>query len=314
MASFSVRIKNILKSYKKGFLMVLLLTLLSYIGFNLWNAQINRLDAQIDNLEMKINKIVNETPTLELFQGTDSINYTLQSKCYDSLLHKDIKILHNNLVSKDSIINYTNIFSKHFKKLKSKNFYNSNFIIKLIDIKDNKTKDYRLLKEHLIEEKNIAKSQMIDPLKSTGLVFLILLFIQSILFIIFKYDTFSFFKESNAKQTFVISFLIKIILISVFVYLGFFLPDRRHSNKEIPYNYYELIRFGAMVGFAVLGYFAKKNNDILFMFIWFSSALLVNPFAKLALGKELWHIIDIIWIVLLVVSIPYNLYLRNKSV
>lgn len=39
-----------------------------------------------------------------------------------------------------------------------------------------------------------------------------------------------------------------------------------------------------------------------FMVIWFTSALLINPFFKLALGRFIWNIIDIIWVTLLIFS------------
>lgn len=72
---------------------------------------------------------------------------------------------------------------------------------------------------------------------------------------------------------------------------------------KMPYNYYELMRFFAMIGFAVLGYEELKNENKTFMVIWFSSALLVNPFFKLSLGRTVWNIIDIIWVLILIISI-----------
>ena len=71
----------------------------------------------------------------------------------------------------------------------------------------------------------------------------------------------------------------------------------------MPYSYYEISRFAGMIGFAILGYEVYKKQNTLFMIIWFSSALLINPFFKLALGRTLWNIIDIIWIILLFISL-----------
>ena len=75
---------------------------------------------------------------------------------------------------------------------------------------------------------------------------------------------------------------------------------------RMPYNYYETMRFLAMVGFIVLGYTELKNKNKIYMLIWFSSALLVNPFIKLAFGRTLWNIIDVFWILLLIFSIFHN--------
>jgi hypothetical protein len=74
----------------------------------------------------------------------------------------------------------------------------------------------------------------------------------------------------------------------------------------MPYNYYELMRFVAMVGFVVLGYKELYNENKTFLLIWFSSALLVNPFLKLALGRTVWNIIDVIWILILIFSIYHS--------
>jgi hypothetical protein len=71
----------------------------------------------------------------------------------------------------------------------------------------------------------------------------------------------------------------------------------------MPYSYYEISRFVRMIGFAILGYEVYKKQNTLFMIIWFSSALLINPFFKLALGRTLWDIIDIIWIIFLFISL-----------
>jgi len=74
---------------------------------------------------------------------------------------------------------------------------------------------------------------------------------------------------------------------------------------KMPYNYYEIMRFIGMIGFTLLGYNELKRENNSFMIIWFASALLINPFFKLALGRGLWNVIDIIWVLLLLLSIKY---------
>ena len=46
----------------------------------------------------------------------------------------------------------------------------------------------------------------------------------------------------------------------------------------------------------------EKNNQG-WMFVWIISALLVQPFFKVAIGREIWNIVDVIWAVILLVSI-----------
>ena len=70
----------------------------------------------------------------------------------------------------------------------------------------------------------------------------------------------------------------------------------------MPYNFYEIMRFLAMVGFCIIGYNAFKKGINTYMVIWFASALLINPFFKLALGRTLWNMIDVVWVILLLVS------------
>lgn len=68
-----------------------------------------------------------------------------------------------------------------------------------------------------------------------------------------------------------------------------------------PYGVYTLVRFIMMIlgGFLAYHYYSidKKVLAILFGAI----ALLFQPFVKLALGKELWVIVDIVVAILLIV-------------
>ncbi|MDO6761744.1 hypothetical protein Q4566_16165 [Tamlana sp. 2_MG-2023] len=76
------------------------------------------------------------------------------------------------------------------------------------------------------------------------------------------------------------------------------------------YEYYQLVRFLGMVGFGLLAYNDYETNKTWFI-IWFSSAILINPIFKIALGRELWNMIDIIWAILLVVSVFKTQKLKN---
>ncbi len=59
-----------------------------------------------------------------------------------------------------------------------------------------------------------------------------------------------------------------------------------------------------MVGFAILAYNQYRRNQVLFV-LWLSSAVLINPIFKIALGRTIWNIVDIIWAILLILTIFY---------
>lgn len=72
------------------------------------------------------------------------------------------------------------------------------------------------------------------------------------------------------------------------------------------YGYYQFIRFVGMIGFGVLAYQERDKKDKTWLVIWLASALLINPFVKVALGRTIWNIIDVIWAVLLAFSTHKN--------
>jgi hypothetical protein len=63
---------------------------------------------------------------------------------------------------------------------------------------------------------------------------------------------------------------------------------------DMPYGFYELIRFIALVGFAILAYQANLHKRQTLMFIYIVLAVLFQPLFKVALGREIWNIIDVI--------------------
>ena len=71
---------------------------------------------------------------------------------------------------------------------------------------------------------------------------------------------------------------------------------------DMPYGYFQLIRFLGMVGFGILAFNQYQKNQSWFI-TWLASAILINPIFKISLGREIWNIVDIIWAILLLVSI-----------
>ncbi|WP_200975612.1 DUF6804 family protein [Echinicola sp. 20G] len=75
---------------------------------------------------------------------------------------------------------------------------------------------------------------------------------------------------------------------------------------DMPYGYYQLVRFVALVGFTVLAYQANKQGKQTEMVIYGALALLFQPFFKIALGRELWNIVDVIAGIGLLISLFMN--------
>jgi hypothetical protein len=61
---------------------------------------------------------------------------------------------------------------------------------------------------------------------------------------------------------------------------------------KMPYGYYQLVRFVALVGFAILACQAHKQDRQVEMIIYGALALLFQPFFKVSLGRELWNVLD----------------------
>ena len=71
----------------------------------------------------------------------------------------------------------------------------------------------------------------------------------------------------------------------------------------MPYSYYQFVRFAAMVGFAYLAYSANEQSNRNEVFVYIVLALLFQPFIKIALGRIIWNIVDVIVSIGLVISV-----------
>lgn len=69
----------------------------------------------------------------------------------------------------------------------------------------------------------------------------------------------------------------------------------------MPYGYYTLVRFVAMIIFGCMAFSFYKNENISLCVIVGSLALLFQPFFKIALGRAMWNVIDVIVAIALVV-------------
>ena len=62
----------------------------------------------------------------------------------------------------------------------------------------------------------------------------------------------------------------------------------------LPYGYYILVRFVAMIVFALLGFIANHKDDEEHSVFCFALAVLFQPFYKFALGGPLWLVVDVV--------------------
>jgi hypothetical protein len=72
---------------------------------------------------------------------------------------------------------------------------------------------------------------------------------------------------------------------------------------NMPYGYYQFVRFAGLIGFAILAYQANQQGRQTEMIIYGGLALLFQPFFKIALGRQMWNIVDVIVGIGLVISI-----------
>lgn len=63
---------------------------------------------------------------------------------------------------------------------------------------------------------------------------------------------------------------------------------------DMPYGYFQFVRFSALLGFTILAYKAHEQGRQTEMIIYSGLALLFQPFFKIALGRQIWNIVDVI--------------------
>jgi hypothetical protein len=72
---------------------------------------------------------------------------------------------------------------------------------------------------------------------------------------------------------------------------------------DMPYGYYQFVRFAGLIGFVILAYTANDKDRQTEMIIYGGLALLFQPFFKIALGREMWNIVDVVIGIGLLISI-----------
>ena len=90
--------------------------------------------------------------------------------------------------------------------------------------------------------------------------------------------------------------IIKVVL-SIFFFL---------CLLEMPYGFYQVVRFAGLIGFAVLAYQANQQGRKTDTLIYGALALLFQPLIKISLGREIWNIVDVVVGIGLIITIFWN--------
>ena len=81
---------------------------------------------------------------------------------------------------------------------------------------------------------------------------------------------------------------------------------------NMPYGYYEFIRFIALVAFAFLSYKNYQEGNKSFAFIYAALAILFQPLFKIYLGRTLWNTVDVAVGIFLIATI-FNRAKRSQE-
>jgi hypothetical protein len=86
-------------------------------------------------------------------------------------------------------------------------------------------------------------------------------------------------------------------IIKIFLAILFFL-----CSADMPYSYYQFVRFASLIGFAILAFQANEHSRQTEIIIYSVLALLFQPFFKIALGRQIWNIVDVVVGIGLIIS------------
>lgn len=78
---------------------------------------------------------------------------------------------------------------------------------------------------------------------------------------------------------------------------------------DMPYGFYQFVRFTAMVGFSILAYLASEKENKTEMIMYIGLAILFQPLVKITLGRKMWNIVDVVVGIGLLIS----LFIQQKD-
>jgi hypothetical protein len=92
-------------------------------------------------------------------------------------------------------------------------------------------------------------------------------------------------------------------VIKIFLSILFFV-----CLADMPYGYYQFVRFAGLIGFTILAYKAHEQGRQTEMIVYAGLALLFQPFFKIALGRQIWNIVDVV----VGLGLLSSLFIKNK--
>jgi hypothetical protein len=95
--------------------------------------------------------------------------------------------------------------------------------------------------------------------------------------------------------------------IKIFLAILFFL-----CLADMPYGFFQFVRFASLIGFGILAYHANSNSKQTEVIIYIILAVLFQPFFKISLGRELWNIVDVIVALALLISLCLKPVKQNQ--
>ena len=81
----------------------------------------------------------------------------------------------------------------------------------------------------------------------------------------------------------------------------------------MPYGYFQLVRFVAMIVFGLMAYRYYQNQKMVATWVFGSLALLFQPIYKIALGRVVWNVVDVIVALLLIALFVMEWRKSNKD-
>lgn len=79
---------------------------------------------------------------------------------------------------------------------------------------------------------------------------------------------------------------------------------------DMPYGYYNFVRFVAAFAFVYLAYEYYKQNKEGLVFVFIALAVLFQPLIKIALGRVMWNIVDVV----VAIGLIYLVVKENKKI
>ena len=81
----------------------------------------------------------------------------------------------------------------------------------------------------------------------------------------------------------------------------------------MPYGYFQLVRFVAMIVFGLMAYHYYQNQKMVATWVFGALALLFQPMYKIALGRVVWNVVDVIVALLLIALFVMEWRKSNKD-